>query len=116
MLRWMAPFLSFTAEEAWQVLARPGLAVFTETWRLAGHAGRCAAGALEAIREVRDGGEQGHRGACARPAGGSSLQATVHTAATPPETLDALAVLGDDLKFVLHHLGRHARPGAGAWP
>ena len=36
MLRWMAPFLSFTAEEAWQVFA-PGksASIFTETyWRL----------------------------------------------------------------------------------
>ena len=33
MLRWMAPFLSFTAEEAWQVFA-PGksASIFTETY------------------------------------------------------------------------------------
>ena len=33
MLRWMAPFLSFTAEEAWPVLA-PGKSpsIFTETY------------------------------------------------------------------------------------
>ena len=33
MLRWMAPFLSFTAEEAWKIAApKPGVSIFTETY------------------------------------------------------------------------------------
>ncbi len=33
MLRWMAPFLSFTAEEAWRIAApKPGESIFTETY------------------------------------------------------------------------------------
>ncbi|MBZ4110654.1 class I tRNA ligase family protein, partial [Escherichia fergusonii] len=34
MLRWMAPFLSFTAEEAWKVFARAqaGDTIFTEAY------------------------------------------------------------------------------------
>ena len=55
MLRWMAPFLSFTAEEAWQVFA-PGRSpsIFTETyWRFdAPDAALLAKWAR--IREIRD--------------------------------------------------------------
>jgi isoleucyl-tRNA synthetase len=42
MLRWMAPFLSFTAEEAWKVFAPQGGSIFTETyWPWARPTPRC---------------------------------------------------------------------------
>jgi len=100
MLRWMAPMLSFTAEEAFPVFA-PGasFSIFTETfWHLESgdaallakwdrvHAIREAAN--KAIEEVRkDGGV------------GSSLQAELVIAANA-EDRALLASLGDDLKFV----------------
>ena len=100
MLRWMAPMLSFTAEEAFPVFA-PGasFSIFTETfWHLESgdaallakwdrvHAIREAAN--KAIEEVRkDGGV------------GSSLQAELVIAANSEDRV-LLASLGDDLKFV----------------
>ena len=78
MLRWMAPFLSFTAEEAWQVFA-PGQSIVDLHRDLLATS---SAGRRGAAREVgahpRDPrrGEQGDRGAAHRRASvGSSLQA-----------------------------------------
>ena len=100
MLRWMAPMLSFTAEEAFPVFA-PGasFSIFTETfWHLESgdaallakwdrvHAIREAAN--KAIEEVRKAGGVG-----------SSLQAELVIAANA-EDRALLASLGDDLKFV----------------
>ena len=100
MLRWMAPMLSFTAEEAFPVFA-PGasFSIFTETfWHLESgdsaliakwdrvHAIREAAN--KAIEEVRKNGGVG-----------SSLQAEL-TIAAHAEDRALLASLGDDLKFV----------------
>jgi isoleucyl-tRNA synthetase len=100
MLRWMAPMLSFTAEEAFPVFA-PGasFSIFTETfWHLESgdaallakwdrvHAIREAAN--KAIEEVRKQGGVG-----------SSLQAEL-TIAANAEDRALLASLGDDLKFV----------------
>jgi isoleucyl-tRNA synthetase len=100
MLRWMAPMLSFTAEEAFPVFA-PGasFSIFTETfWPLESgdsaliakwdrmHAIREAAN--KAIEEVRKSGGVG-----------SSLQAEL-TIAADAEDRALLASLGDDLKFV----------------
>jgi isoleucyl-tRNA synthetase len=100
MLRWMAPMLSFTAEEAFPVFA-PGasFSIFAETfWHLESgdsaliakwdrvHAIREAAN--KAIEEVRKAGGVG-----------SSLQAEL-TIAANAEDRALLASLGDDLKFV----------------
>ena len=100
MLRWMAPMLSFTAEEAFPVFA-PGasFSIFTETfWHLESgdsaliakwdrvHAIREAAN--KAIEEVRKAGGVG-----------SSLQAEL-TIAANAEDRALLASLGDDLKFI----------------
>jgi isoleucyl-tRNA synthetase len=100
MLRWMAPFLSFTAEEAWQVFA-PGrsVSIFAETfWPLeSGDAALIAKwerlraireAANKAIEEVRTAGQVG-----------SSLQANLLIKAAA-EDRAMLADLGDDLKFV----------------
>ncbi len=104
MLRWMAPFLSFTAEEAWKVFGPTGSAsIFTETYC---DARRWADEALLAkwkrIREIRDAVEQGRSRRCA-PTGklGSSLQAERGDRAPAAGDCVALAALGDDLKFVL---------------
>ncbi|MFT4192266.1 MAG: isoleucine--tRNA ligase [Comamonas sp.] len=102
MLRWMAPFLSFTAEEAWKVFA-PGASpsIFTETfWDLPAPAGAPALLVKWArIREIRDVANKRIEAVRAEGKVGSSLQAalTIHAA---PEDHALLASLGDDLKFV----------------
>ena len=102
MLRWMAPFLSFTAEEAWQVFGpKRSPSIFVETYvdvrawhddALLAKWQRIAAVRAESNRQIE----------ALRAAGklGSSLQATV-TVHAGAGLLDELAALGDDLKFVL---------------
>ena len=68
MLRWMAPFLSFTAEEAWKVFA-PGASpsIFTETYCDASRLARRRA-ARQVGAHPRDPrrGQQGDRGGAHR--------------------------------------------------
>ena len=100
MLRWMAPFLSFTAEEAWPVLA-PGQSpsIFTETyWRFdVPDAALLAKWAR--IREVRDLANREIEALRAEGKVGSSLQASLRISADVAD-LALLASLGDDLRFV----------------
>ena len=106
MLRWMAPFLSFTAEEAWPIFAggpqrRPVTSsIFTETYARfdAPDAGLLAKWGR--IREIRDVVNKEIESVRAAGALGSSLQAAVRIAA-PAEDRALLAGLGDDLRFVL---------------
>jgi isoleucyl-tRNA synthetase len=104
MLRWMAPFLSFTAEEAWAVFAPGRGSIFEHTyWNFAGVGATTDAALLakwQAIRDVRDAVNKAIEDVRAAGGVGSSLQAEV-TIAAPPETHALLASLGDDLKFVL---------------
>ncbi|MDP3584881.1 MAG: isoleucine--tRNA ligase [Thiobacillus sp.] len=101
LTRWMAPILSFTAEEVWAQLAGDD-SVFLHTWHnLPVPVGE--ADLLERwtrIRAVR--AEVQKELETVRVAGGigSSLQAEV-TLHASPGTQTLLAPLGDDLKFVL---------------
>ena len=100
MLRWMAPFLSFTAEEAWQIFAPGSVSIFTETysdtgaWRDDTLLAKWAR--IRAIRDVANKEIE-----ALRTAGqvGSSLQAELTIAADIADHA-LLASLGDDLKFV----------------
>ncbi len=100
MLRWMAPMLSFTAEEAFPVFA-PGasFSIFTETfWPLeSGDASLLAK--WERLREIREVANKAIEEV--RTAGqlGSSLQANLVIAANAEDRV-LLDDLGDDLKFV----------------
>lgn len=101
MLRWMAPFLSFSAEEAWTVFGK-GPSIFTETyWQfdatLAGDSALLQKWAR--IREVREAVNKAIEDVRGAGAVGSSLQATVRVTA-PADVHPLLASLGDDLKFV----------------
>jgi isoleucyl-tRNA synthetase len=100
MLRWMAPFLSFTAEEAWPIFA-PGASpsIFTQTYAVfdAQDAARLAKWAR--LREIRDAVNKEIEGVRTAGAVGSSLQATVAVGAAADD-LALLQSLGDDLKFV----------------
>ena len=101
MLRWMAPFLSFTAEEAWKVLA-PGrsVSIFTETYS---EVGRWEDAALLAkwsrIREIRDTVNKDIEAVRSAGGVGSSLQAEITISANADDHA-LLATLGDDLRFV----------------
>jgi isoleucyl-tRNA synthetase len=103
LLRLMAPYLSFTAEEAYRVFVRDGQAtIFTEVYHelppVPGHEALLAkwaqiraarAAVLKQIETLREAGQLG-----------SSLQAEVDLYASG-ERHALLATLGDDLKFVL---------------
>jgi isoleucyl-tRNA synthetase len=102
MLRWMAPFLSFTAEEAWQVFA-PGrsASIFTETFSdTAGWADERLLAKWSRLREIRDAVNKEIENLRVAGSVGSSLQATVAVTANATDHA-LLASLGDELKFVL---------------
>ena len=102
MLRWMAPFLSFTAEEAWKLFDGGHGAqdsIFTQTyWQLPAPDSALLA-KWTRLREVRD--VVNKEIEALRTAGGvgSSLQVEVQLTAGA-EDQAMLATLGDDLKFV----------------
>jgi isoleucyl-tRNA synthetase len=101
MLRWMAPFLSFTAEEGW-ALCGDSPSIFTATyWRFDNGAAPNAAllAKWATVRAVRELVNKEIEAVRATGAVGSSLQATVRITAPAAEHA-VLASLGDDLKFV----------------
>ena len=102
MLRWMAPFLSFTAEEAWQSFGTSG-SIFFETFSDLGAPDAAQNVGLLAkwsrIREIRDAVNKDIEAVRAAGQLGSSLQAHVILSA-PAHDHALLASLGDDLKFV----------------
>jgi isoleucyl-tRNA synthetase len=105
MLHWMAPFLSFTAEEAWQIFAHGTEhtdTIFTSTYYAIPSVddGDTLLQKWHEIRTVR--AEVTRQLEAVRVEGdiGSSLQAEVTIAAGGP-VLAALQSLEDDLRFVL---------------
>jgi isoleucyl-tRNA synthetase len=100
MLRWMAPFLSFTAEEAWKVFA-PGQSpsIFTETYWRFDAPDETLLAKWARIREVRDLANREIEALRAEGKVGSSLQATLRITADAADHA-LLASLGDDLRFV----------------
>jgi isoleucyl-tRNA synthetase len=97
MLRWMAPFLSFTAEEAWKLFGTSE-SIFLETYASC-RGRRGAAGQVGPHPRDPRPGQQGHRGPARRRQG--RLVAAGQCGAGPPGAdLALLASLGDDLKFV----------------
>ncbi|HYC34860.1 MAG TPA: isoleucine--tRNA ligase [Usitatibacter sp.] len=108
LLRLMAPILSFTAEEAWEVLhpARPGEApesIFFETWKETLPPQEGEPDLLERwkrLRELRALVTKGLEESRAAGKIGSSLQAEVTVAAAGTD-LALLRALGDDLRFIL---------------
>ncbi|MCW5662704.1 MAG: isoleucine--tRNA ligase [Piscinibacter sp.] len=100
MLRWMAPFLSFTAEEAWKVFA-PGRSpsIFTETWWKFETPDEALLARWARIRAIRDLANKEIEALRTEGRIGSSLQAELAiTAAGDDHAL--LASLGEDLRFV----------------
>jgi isoleucyl-tRNA synthetase len=101
LVRLMAPILSFTAEELWQVFTKEE-SVFLTTW----HELPAPAGAAELmakwtrLRALRDPVRKAIEALRAEGKVGSSLQAEVDFGAAG-EDYDLLASLGDDLQFLL---------------
>jgi isoleucyl-tRNA synthetase len=106
MLHWMAPFLSFTAEEAWAVLGAAGKtpaasrdSIFMDTYTALDAADPALLAKWSRLRELREAVNKEIEALRAAGQVGSSLQAQV-TLTAPPADLDILASLGPDLKFV----------------
>jgi isoleucyl-tRNA synthetase len=99
MLRWMAPFLSFTAEEAWALFAPGHGSIFKQTYWPLATPDEALLAKWAAIRELREAVNKAIEAVRSAGGVGSSLQATV-TLVAPPESHALLASLGDDLKFV----------------
>ncbi|NMM80377.1 isoleucine--tRNA ligase [Acidovorax sp. SRB_14] len=98
MLRWMAPFLSFTAEEAWKVFGGRD-SIFVEKFQSLGQPDDGLLTKWGRIREIRDTVNKDIEALRAEGQVGASLQANVVLTAAP-EDHALLASLGDDLKFV----------------
>ena len=98
MLRWMAPFLSFTAEEAWQSFGTSG-SVFFETYSDLGMPNAPLLARWSRVREIRDIINKEIEALRAEGKVGASLQAKL-TLTAPAQDHALLASLGEDLKFV----------------
>ncbi len=110
MLRWMAPFLSFTAEEAWSVLSAAGkippanrVSIFTSVFAQMAPPDAALLEKWSLIRAVRDLANKEIEALRESGSVGSSLQARLDIAVpadSQAPTLAALQSLGDDLRFV----------------
>jgi len=98
MLRLMAPFLSFTAEEAWQNFGSSE-SIFMETFSDLGTPNEALLIKWSRIREIRDQVNKDIEALRADGKVGASLQASVNLQ-VGPEDHALLASLGNDLKFV----------------
>ncbi len=100
MLRWMAPFLSFTAEEAWKEFGSSE-SIFLETYSALPSPDEDLLMRWKSIRAVRAIVNRGIESLRAEGKIGSPLQAEITLAALEGPSSDILKSLGDELKFVL---------------
>ncbi|MBW8316572.1 MAG: class I tRNA ligase family protein, partial [Hydrogenophaga sp.] len=102
MLRWMAPFLSFTAEEAWPIFAGPKNqgSIFFETFLPLPTPNEALLAKWGRIRAIRDVVNKAIEDQRTQGQVGASLQAHV-TLGLPAEDFSLVKTLGEDLKFVL---------------
>jgi len=98
MLRWMAPFLSFTAEEAWKSFGSSP-SIFFETFAKFDAPDAALLAKWSRIREIRDLVNKDIEAVRAEGKVGASLQANI-TLTAPAADHALLASLGEDLKFV----------------
>jgi len=110
MLRWMAPFLSFTAEEAWQVIGSSE-SIFMETYAELGQPDTALLAKWRRLREIRDAVNKDIEALRAEGKVGASLQATL-TLAANAEDHALLASLGEDLKFIFITSAVTLQPGS----
>lgn len=98
MLRWMAPFLSFTAEEAWSTFGKSE-SIFLETFSDFGAVDTQLLAKWARIREIRDLVNKDIENLRTAGQVGASLQAEI-TLTAPAADHALLASLGEDIKFV----------------
>ena len=98
MLRWMAPFLSFTAEEAWKDFGQSE-SIFLETFSDLGTPDAALLAKWSRIRELRDVVNKDIEALRAEGKVGASLQAEIGLS-LPPADHALIASLGADAKFV----------------
>jgi isoleucyl-tRNA synthetase len=98
LLRLMAPFLSFTAEEAWQVVGNSE-SIFMETYATFDAPDEALLSKWSRIREIRDVANKEIEALRAAGTVGSSLQTNL-ALEVGAEDHALLSSLGDDLKFV----------------
>ena len=98
MLRWMAPFLSFTAEEAWKLVGQSE-SIFLETFVTLPAPDGALLGKWNRIRAIRDQVNKDIEALRASAQVGSSLQAEVDLTVAADD-FALLSSLGPDLKFV----------------
>jgi len=98
MLRWMAPFLSFTAEEAWSLFGNSE-SIFLETFVDLGQANTALLSKWARIGEIRNAVNKDIETVRADGKLGSSLQANIALQANAADYA-LLSSLGEDLKFV----------------
>jgi isoleucyl-tRNA synthetase len=98
MLRWMAPFLSFTAEEAWTTFGTSE-SIFLETFSDFGATDDALLAKWGRIREIRDLVNKDIENLRTAGQVGASLQAEI-TLSAPATDHALLASLGADIKFV----------------
>ena len=103
MLRWMAPFLSFTAEEAWGVLqagqSKENDSIFTQTYLHLPQPDLELLAKWQRIKEIRDQANKEIEVLRANGSVGSSLQAQLRLTLNAVD-FELLRSLGDDLKYV----------------
>ena len=97
MLRWMAPFLSFTAEEAWKIFGTSET-IFLETYADLGTPDAALLAKWSRIREIRDSVNKDIEVLRADGQVGASLQANVDLTVAADD-FALLSSLGEDLKF-----------------
>lgn len=104
MVRWMAPIMSFTAQEIWEALPGQNTPfVFTDVWYQGFTdmpAGQFSDAYWQQLLQVRDEVNKVLESARREEKLGASLQAEV-TLYAAPELAEALGRLGDELRFVL---------------
>ncbi|MEZ5665577.1 MAG: isoleucine--tRNA ligase [Burkholderiaceae bacterium] len=101
MLRWMAPVLSFTAEEAWAIFAKDQTkgSIFFETFSALPSPNEALLTKWNRIRAIRDTANKAIEDLRAEGQVGASLQATLAITAGADDAA-LLRSLGADLKFV----------------
>ena len=117
MVRWMAPFLSFTAEEAWREMAKAGKvpaahaeSIFFDTYLALEAPDQALLDKWNHIRQVRDAVNKEIETLRADGKIGSSLQATI-SVELPAQSLLDIKSLGPDLKFAFIVSGIEAYAG-----
>jgi isoleucyl-tRNA synthetase len=98
MLRWMAPFLSFTAEEAWKIFGSSE-SIFLETYSELGTIDGHLLSKWARVREIRDTVNKDIEALRTEGKVGASLQANIAIKASLVDYA-LLSSLGEDLKFV----------------